>query len=172
MRNVIERIANGIDRLILFIGNVVAWTSPALMCLICYMVFMRYVFSWTSIPLEDLQWHIYAVGLLIAMSYAEVLDKHIRIDIYYVNMRTRTKAWLNIMVMLLLVMPFALTMLDYGIEFTYKSYEVGEQSRAGTGLTHRWIIKSLMPIGFVLLSLSALSSILKNVLVLIRLKQR
>ena len=55
----------------------------------------------------------------------------------------------------------------YGIDFVSRSYNLNEVSSALTGLSHRWIIKSFIPLGMLLLFLAGLSILLKNISFLI-----
>ena len=50
----------------------------------------------------------------------------------------------------------------YGIDFVQRSFSLNEVSSALTGLSHRWIIKSFIPIGMFLLFLAGVSLLLKN----------
>ena len=50
----------------------------------------------------------------------------------------------------------------FGIDFTVKSYLAGEMSATADGLPYRFIIKSCLPLGFLLLGLSAISVLLKQ----------
>ena len=55
----------------------------------------------------------------------------------------------------------------YGIDFVSRSFNLNEVSSALTGLSHRWIIKSFIPLGMLLLFLAGLSILLKNILYVI-----
>ena len=55
----------------------------------------------------------------------------------------------------------------YGIDFVSRSYNLDEVSSALTGLSHRWIIKSFIPLGMLILFLAGLSILLKNISFLI-----
>ena len=55
----------------------------------------------------------------------------------------------------------------YGIDFVYRSFNLNEVSAALTGLSHRWIIKSFIPLGMLLLLLAGLSILIKNVIFIV-----
>ena len=54
----------------------------------------------------------------------------------------------------------------YGFDFVSRSYNLNEVSSALTGLSHRWIIKSFIPLGMFLLFLAGLSILIKNIVYL------
>ena len=51
----------------------------------------------------------------------------------------------------------------YGFDFVSRSYNLNEVSSALTGLSHRWIIKSFIPIGMLILFLAGFSILFKNI---------
>jgi len=59
--------------------------------------------------------------------------------------------------MLILVMPFAGLILYDSLAFIEFSMRLNESSRSPGGLTHRWIIKSVIPLAMGLLILAALA---------------
>ena len=59
------------------------------------------------------------------------------------------------------IVPYTYLLFRYGFNFAARSFELNEVSSALTGLSHRWIIKSTIPIGFGLLAMAGLSIFLK-----------
>ncbi len=57
---------------------------------------MRYLFSFSSVALEELQWHLYAVGIMIGLSYALTENTHVRLDLLHGRLRKKTRAWIDI----------------------------------------------------------------------------
>ncbi len=43
------------------------------------------------------------------------------------------------------------------LQYVQQSYVIGEQSSDPGGLTHRWVLKALIPVGFVLLLLQSVA---------------
>jgi tripartite ATP-independent transporter DctM subunit len=64
--------------------------------------------------------------------------------------------------MLFLVIPFALLVIVYGYDMTLQSYLQHDTSPNPGGLSNRWIIKSMLVVGFVMLILQAISEIIKS----------
>jgi len=109
------------------------------------------------VQFEELQWHIYATGFLLGLSYALQTDSHIRVDVLHERWPPRIQAWIELYGILLMLLPFIALVLAFGIPFVRSSYAASEISQAPGGLPLRWLIKAMLPLGFVLLLLAALS---------------
>ena len=71
-----NRFCDGIDTAIRGIGHVVMWSNFILIFVIILQVILRYGFGHGLIVLEELQWHLYALGIMFGASYAVMLDSH------------------------------------------------------------------------------------------------
>ena len=120
-------------------------------------VVLRYVFNNSYIALQELEWHLFSSLFLLGMSYALQKDVHVRVDVFYQNYQQNTQAIINLIGSLLLILPISVIVTYHGIDFAYQSFLLNEQSGDPGGLRYRFIIKSIMPIGFILLGLSALN---------------
>ena len=159
---------NRLDRIILATGRTAAWLIAALMVLILVQVVLRYLFNKSYIALEELQWHLYAVIIMLGMSYAYVKDSHIRLDILHVRLSGRGKEWVEVLGILFLLWPMVLIFFLHSLPFVWESFRVGERSDAPMGLGYRWAIKGVIPVAFVLLFLGSLSRLVKAGAYLIR----
>jgi TRAP-type mannitol/chloroaromatic compound transport system permease small subunit len=146
-----------LDGFIKAIGDAVSWFWLALVGIIVLNVVMRYVFGEGRIEFEELQWHLYAVGFLIGLSYCVQNDSHIRIDILHEQFRLRTKAWVELVGIVLFLIPYVAVVLVFSPQFIAYSFEVGEVSDAPGGLPYRWAIKAVMFIAYALILIAALS---------------
>jgi TRAP-type mannitol/chloroaromatic compound transport system permease small subunit len=69
------------DAIICGIGEASSWIWTALMLLIVYQVVQRYAFGLGSIKMEEMQWHLYGIGFMLAIPFAEIRERHVRIDV-------------------------------------------------------------------------------------------
>lgn len=86
-------ISTSLNKVVKRIVETVAWVNVALILLIVFTVILRYGFHRNQmflglglVPLEELQWHLYAVVMMFGLAYAQTIDSHIRIDIIHMNM--------------------------------------------------------------------------------------
>jgi TRAP-type mannitol/chloroaromatic compound transport system permease small subunit len=62
-----------------------------------------------------------------------------------------------------LCVAISLIIIWLSLKYVQQSYVIGEQSSDPGGLTHRWILKSLIPLGFSLLVLQSVAVALGTV---------
>ncbi len=146
-----------IEPLIMRAGEWVSWLWLVLLLVICTNVILRYAFGEGRIELEEWQWHIYSVGFLMGMSYAFQSDAHIRVDVVSERLSDRHRAWIELYGLLLGLFPFVALVLIYGLPFVLQSLNLSEVSQAPGGLSQRWLIKAVLPLGFSMLLLAAWS---------------
>ncbi|MAT84708.1 MAG: C4-dicarboxylate ABC transporter permease [Gammaproteobacteria bacterium] len=146
-----------VDALLVAIGRAVSWVWLVLLGIIVLNVLLRYAFGEGRIEFEEIQWHLYSIGFLLGMSYAVQADTHIRVDVIHERLSPRAQAWIELYGIVLLLLPFIALVLIFSVPFVLQSYAVGEVSQAPGGLPLRWAIKAVMPLGFALLLLAALS---------------
>lgn len=116
--------------------------------------------------LQELEWHLHAVVFLLAFGATYLRNGHVRVDMWREGRSPRTRAWVELAGLLALAVPYCAVMLYFGWVFVRRSYLSGEGSPAMTGLPNRWIIKSFLLIGMVLLAAALVATILRLVVFL------
>ncbi len=153
--------SNAVDPWLRRIGQWSSWLWVALLAVIVVNVVLRYAFGQGRIEFEEIQWHIYATGFLLGLGYTLHKDAHIRVDVLHERLSPRTQAWIELYGILLLLLPFIAVVLIFGAPFVAASFKLGEVSPSPGGLPYRWAIKAMLPLGFGLLLLAALSRLSK-----------
>lgn len=161
-------IADAVDAFINRIGVVISWAYALLVAMIIVQVVLRYGFSRGLVVLEELQWHLYALGVMFGLAYGLVHNVHIRVDLIHMRLSSRSKHLIEIIGIVFLLLPFIAVVGIHSFDFVADSWRINEHSNAPTGLPWRWAIKSVIPISFGLLLLAALSRLLREILLLIR----
>jgi TRAP-type mannitol/chloroaromatic compound transport system permease small subunit len=150
------------------VGTAISWLSVVLILIVITQVLLRYLFSINLVQLEELQWHLYATIIMFGLSYAMVNHSHVRVDILRVNFNPRLQRKIEIFGVLVLMIPFILIVINYGIDLTNEALRINERSSSPTGLPYRWIIKSVMPISFSLLLIASISRIIRHITYLLK----
>ena len=150
-----------IDTLTKKIGFFTAILALLLALLIGYDAMMRYLFSEGSIALQEVEWHLFDIVFLLGLSYALKHDKHVRVDIMFAHYSKETKAIVQILSMMFLLIPFSLFFLNGAFEMMVQSYVQNEVSSDPGGLAYRFVIKGVLFVAFILLVLQALSEVIK-----------
>ena len=148
---------DGIDAMIRSIGHVVMWSNFILIFVIILQVILRYGFGHGLIVLEELQWHLYALGIMFGASYAVMLDSHIRVDIIHARLSEKWRQRWDLFGIVFLLLPFIAIIFHQSLDFVYEAWRVGETSDSPQGLPFRWAIKAVIPISFGLLFLATVS---------------
>ena len=150
-------ISRRIDPLITWVGESISWIWLLLLFTIVFNVVLRYAFGQGRIELEEIQWHLYSTGFLLGIGYTFQLDGHVRVDVVHELLSPRTQVWLELYGILLCVLPFTALILVFSAPFVASSYSLSEVSVSPGGLPFRWVIKSMLFIGFFLLLLAIVS---------------
>ena len=120
----------------------------------------------TSTKFQELEWHLHAALFLLCLGFGYVRNSHVRIELVRERFSLRTRAWLELTGCIIFLLPYAGLVLWFGIDFAERSFQMNEVSSALTGLSHRWIIKSFVPIGMVLLLGALIAVVLRNIVYL------
>tara|TARA_B100000586_G_scaffold72130_1_gene50595 strand:+ start:1481 stop:2005 length:525 start_codon:yes stop_codon:yes gene_type:complete len=162
------RISRVIDRFITLIGESAAWLNVSLVTVIIMQVVLRYVFSKGLVRLEELQWHLYAIGIMLGLSYCTTKDSHIRLDLFHHRYSRRTKEIIEIFGTIFLLIPMVTIVLLHSWPFVAESFRINEASDSVVGLPFRWFVKSFLLWGFILLALAGVSRLINSVAFLIK----
>ena len=68
----------------------------------------RYGFGHGLVLLEELQWHLYALGIMFGASYAMMMDSHIRVDIIHARLSQKWRNRWDLFGIIFLLLPFAI----------------------------------------------------------------
>ena len=145
------------DSFIQKVGHVMMWSNGLLIFAIIIQVVLRYGFGKGLVVLEELQWHLYAVGIMFGASYAMTLDSHIRVDIVHARLSEKWRNRWDLFGIIFLLLPFTFIIFHQSLDFVWEAWRVGESSDAPSGLPFRWAIKSVIPISFGLLGVATIS---------------
>jgi TRAP-type mannitol/chloroaromatic compound transport system permease small subunit len=155
------RVSRALDRFVRRIGEAASWIWLALLAVVVLNVVLRYAFREGRIEFEEIQWHLYAVGFLVALAYTLESDAHIRVDVLSARLSPRLQAWIELYGILLLLLPFVALVLVYSVPLVAHSFAQAEVSAAPGGLPYRFAIKAALFAGFALLGVAALSRLLR-----------
>lgn len=157
------RVSEGLDHVITKIGKFAAWAGLALILVTVFDVVTRRFFVLGSTKLQELEWHFHTILFAFCLGFAYLKDAHVRIDLVRETLSERTRWWIELAGCLLFLIPYCALVIYFSIDYTYKSFATDEVSASATGLTHRWIIKSVIPLGFIFLALSGVAVVLRKI---------
>jgi len=152
----------GIERCVDVLGQWTSWLALVIVVLMSVNVLLRYLFSEGSVWAQELEWHLLAPLILFGMSYAMRHGEHVRVDILYAKFSDRAKIWVDLASALLCV-ALCILVIWFSLHYVQQAYVIDEGSPDPGGLPHRYLLKSLIPIGFTLLLLQGIASAIASI---------
>lgn len=162
----LEKIVRIIDGLSDKIGYLVGWLTTIMVLVVFYDTFMRYVFNKGNLALQELEWHLFAVIFLIGAAYTLKQGGHVRVDIIYLKLSDKAKAWIDLLGIFVFLIPFSIMVILSTKGFIVNSWNVREVSPDPGGLPARYILKAMIPLGFSLLIVQGFSEACKSFMII------
>ncbi|WP_320035602.1 TRAP transporter small permease subunit [Halarcobacter sp.] len=156
-------ISNRLDAFIERTGQITSWLIFILVLMVSGDVLFRYFFHISSIAEQELQWHILAAIAMFGSAFTFQQGEHVRVDLFYHHYSEKVKLYMDVLIPLLIIIPFSLFIIYLSSEYVMQSYHTGEVSPDPGGLPYRYLVKSLIPIGFTLILIQGLAVLLKAV---------
>ena len=156
------KLERGFDKFADMIGYTTAFIMVLMILNVTYDVIMRYFFNTGSIAMQEMEWHLFSVIILLGISYTLKEDGHVRVDLIYDRLTQKKKAKINMVGVVLFIIPVALLIAVESIPFVIESFNSNEQSGDPGGLPYRWLVKSLIPLSFFLLIITSIGFFIKN----------
>lgn len=160
------KIADVFESIILKVSAVCCWSSALLIAVIIVNVTMRYGFQNGLIIFEEIQWHLYAIGIMFGLSYAEITNSQVRVDVVASMLKPKTVLKWEIFGAIFFVFPTVFVILYNSFDYVANSYILGESSSSPLGMPFRWLIKSAIPASFILLGMAVLARLFRNIVTL------
>ncbi|WP_046115509.1 TRAP transporter small permease subunit [Aquincola tertiaricarbonis] len=159
---ILLRIAHAIDHLNDRFGTLAKWAVLAACVISAGNAAVRYAANYSSNALLEIQWYLFAAVVMLGASQVLRLNEHVRVDILYARYPTRMKVWVDVLGLLLFLMPVMTLMMILSWPLFMRAFVSGEVSGNAGGLI-RWPVLLLIPLGFGLLILQALSEVIKRI---------
>ena len=158
-----ESIEKFIAKIVDFMGGVTSILLLLMVLNVSFDVMMRYLFHNSSVGMQEMEWHLFAVIFLFGISVALKEEGHVRVDFLYEKFSPRKKALVNIFGTIFFLLPLALLIFFGSFEYVKDAWVTNEISEDPGGLPYRWLIKSMIPLSFGFLIFSAVGYVLQNI---------
>jgi TRAP-type mannitol/chloroaromatic compound transport system permease small subunit len=142
------------------VGRKIAWRDADGMLSFSLQMWLAGNFgrAFESTMLQEMEWHFHAALFALVLGYGVVYNTHVRIDLIRENLAFRKKAWLELMGLSFFMIPYCLVVIWFAIDYVQASFDVSEVSASTVGLTHRWLIKSVLVFGLFTAALSGIAA--------------
>lgn len=163
--NYVSPIIRGIDAFSDGIGRAVSWLTLVLVLATTCDVILRYLFNITFVFVQEAEWYLFSLIFLLAAGYGLRHDAHVRVDIFYARLRARGKAWVDVAGALLFLFPTCYLIITASLPYVRNSWHDLEASPDPGGIPFRFLLKTAIPVGFTLLGIQGVATLLKNLIV-------
>jgi TRAP-type mannitol/chloroaromatic compound transport system permease small subunit len=151
-----------IDLFTSWVGKLTMWLILATTLISAGNAIVRKIFNASSNGLLEIQWYLFAAVFMLGAGYGLLKNSHVRIDFISTKLSARTRNWVDVVGILLVLVPFCTISITLGWAFFLQGYQSGEMSQNAGGLV-RWPAYALIPAGFSLLLLQSLSELVKRI---------
>jgi len=150
------------------VARKLTWRDPVINDVVGLQPFLIKTFGpiFGSTLLQELEWHFHAALFALVLGYGYVNNSHVRVDLVRENLSFRKKAWIEFLGLTFFMIPFCMIVIYFATTYAVESYQIGEISASTVGLSHRWIIKSVLVVGLVVALLAGVAVWLQTVAVL------
>ena len=155
------RLSRIIDAVSRFFGKFIIWLVLAATLISAGNAIARKAFNIGSNAFLEIQWYLFGAVFLLGAGYTFLQNAHVRIDVVASRLSMRTRMFIDIAGIIVFVLPMCWFMIDFALPVVKGAYVSGEMSSNSGGLI-RWPVYALVPLGFALLALQAISELIKR----------
>lgn len=146
-------------------GKVVSWISVALIAVLLYEVFMRYLFNAPTEWGHELSTMLFGALGVLTGAYTLRHRAHVRSEVVYVLFPVKLQQICDVIVNILILIAF-FVLFKMAFDFALASWQMGETSGKSTWQPVLYPIKSVIPVAVGLLILQVLAELVRSVLLL------
>lgn len=158
---VLLKLSRAIDVLSEWVGRLIMWLVLAAVLISAGNAVMRKAFSIGSNAYLEIQWYLFAAVFMLGAGFVLLRNGHVRIDFIAARLSKRANTIIDIVGIVVILIPFCVLMIDLSWPVFHRAWVSGEVSQNAGGLI-RWPVLLLMPAGFALLLLQAVSELIKR----------
>ena len=156
------KLSAGVDAFSNLIGKLIRWLVLASVLISAANAIIRKAFNISSNGFLEIQWYLFAGVFLLGSGFAFMRNAHVRIDFISGKLSKRANTIIDILGILVFIVPLCLLMVWLSWPLFTNALATGEMSQNAGGLI-RWPAYLLMPLGFGLLFMQALSELVKRI---------
>ncbi|NVK16909.1 MAG: TRAP transporter small permease subunit [Rhodobacteraceae bacterium] len=156
-----QRVADALDGLNRGLAHVVRWLALIMVLAQFAIVVGRYVFGVNSIAAQESVLYMHATLFMLAAGYTLLVDKHVRVDVFYAGLSRQAQRRIDIFGHLFLLLPSMAALLYWSWPSVRNSWSILEGPLAVGGIEAVFLLKSLIPAFCVLVMLQSLALLIR-----------
>ena len=160
--NALLAFARFVDALNTRVGKAATWLVLAAVVISAGNAVVRKTLDYSSNAWLEIQWYLFSGIFLLCAAYTLLRNEHIRIDVVAGRFSRRTQTLIEVVGTVFFLFPMVALVLYESWPWFVRTWQSGEISASAGGLI-LWPAKILVPIGFALLGLQAVSELIKRI---------
>jgi len=157
------RIAEAIDSINTGVAHLVRWFAILMVLIQFGIVVGRYVFGVNSIAAQESVLYLHGTLFMLGAGYTLLVDKHVRVDVFYAKLSARAQRGIDIFGHLFLLLPSMAALLYWSWPSVRNSWKILEGPISVGGIEAVFLLKSLIPLFCILVMLQSLSLLIRLV---------
>lgn len=153
--------AAALDRINAAVAHLARWLALAMMLVQFAIVVGRYVFGVNSIAVQESVLYMHATLFMLGAGYTLLVDKHVRVDIFYAKAQPATRRRIDLCGHLFLLLPSMTALLYWSWPSVRNSWKILEGPISVGGIEAVFLMKSLIPAFCILVMLQSVSEVIK-----------
>lgn len=158
------RLADSLDMISRVTASVIRWLALLMVLVQFAIVVGRYVFGYNIIAVQESVLYMHATLFMLGAAYTLLVDKHVRVDVFYAKAKPATQRGIDIFGHLFLLMPSMLVILYWSWPSVRNSWKILEGPISVGGIEAVFLLKSLIPAFCILLMIQSLSLLIRLLL--------
>ncbi len=152
-----RRFATFVDALNRRLAMAIRWLALVMVLVQFAIVIVRYAFGYNSIAAQESVLYMHATLFMLGAGYTLLVDKHVRVDIFYARLSPRAQKRIEVFGHVFLLIPAMVALVYWSWSGVVRAWEIWEGPLSVGGVKAVYWLRSLIPIFCVLLLLQALA---------------
>lgn len=159
--NLAIHLANCLDTINRWLAAGLRWLVLAMALIQFASVIGRYVFGVNYIAVQESVLYLHASLFMLAAGYTLLVDKHVRVDIFYAKARPSIRRRIDIIGHCTLLLPSMAALMWWSWPSVHNSWKILEGALAVGGIEAVFLLKSLIPAFCVLVMMQSVAILLR-----------
>ena len=156
-----EKLSDTIDALNTGVANLVRWLALFMVLVQFAIVVGRYAFGVNSIAAQESVLYMHATLFMLGAGYTLLVDKHVRVDVFYAKVSAQAQRRIDIFGHLFLLLPSMTALLYWSWPSVRNSWKILEGPLSVGGIEAVFLMKTLIPAFCILVMIQSVSLLIR-----------
>lgn len=156
-----RRLADFVDGMNRWLGLSLRWLALLMVLIQFAIVVGRYVFGVNSIAVQESVLYLHASLFMLAAGYTLLVDRHVRVDVFYADVSPATRRRIDIAGHLFLLLPAMAALTWWSWPSVRNSWKILEGPISVGGIEAVFLLKSLIPAFCLLVAFQSLAILVR-----------